>query len=346
MTAETAPLASAPETLTEQEIRPAELMDRGRVAVLTDVGRMLSRISEFVLVACPACDADDAQFRYEKNSIRYVECRACQTMYVNPRPSPEVLAWFYKGSPNYAYWNEFIFPASETARRQKIFVPRVDRLLDICARHGVPTNALIEIGAGFGTFCSEVQSRGVFERVVAVEPTPGLAETCRKRGLEVIEGPVEQLDLAEDHLFDVAANFEVIEHLFDPGSFIGHMARLLRPGGLLVVACPNGKGFDVEVLGPLSSTVDHEHINYFNPASLSALMERHGFETLESFTPGKLDAELVRTQILAGAYDVSDEPFLAKILVEEWDRLGQPFQDFLVQNGLSSNMWVIGRKVG
>lgn len=344
MNAQTATAAQAAPALTEQEIRPAELMDRARIAVLTDVGRMLSRVSEFVLVNCPACDADTPRFRYEKNSIRYEECQECGTMYVNPRPSPEVLAWFYKGSPNYAYWNEFIFPASEAARRQKIFVPRVDRLLDICARYDVPTKALIEVGAGFGTFCSEVQSRGVFERVVAVEPTPDLAQTCRSRGLEVIESPVEQINLGEEGLFDVAANFEVIEHLFDPASFIAHMGRLLRPGGILVIACPNGQGFDVETLGPLSNTVDHEHLNYFNPVSLSALMERNGLETLESFTPGKLDAELVRNQILAGTFDVSDQPFLKRVLVDEWEGVGQQFQDFLVANGLSSNMWVIGRK--
>jgi 2-polyprenyl-3-methyl-5-hydroxy-6-metoxy-1,4-benzoquinol methylase len=331
-------------TLTEQEIRPAELMDRARLAILTDVGRMLTRVSEFVMVRCPACDADKPRFRYEKNSLRYEECQECQTMYVNPRPSAEVLTWFYKGSPNYAYWNEFIFPASEAARRQKIFVPRVDRVLEICAKYRVPTEALIEVGAGFGTFCSEVQSRRVFKRVVAVEPTPDLAETCVKRGLEVIESPVEEISLGDDQLFDVAANFEVIEHLFDPAAFVSHMGRLLRPGGILVIACPNGKGFDIETLGPLSNSVDHEHLNYFNPASLSALIERSGFETLESFTPGKLDAELVRTQILAGAYDVSDQPFLKKLLIDEWDQLGQRFQDFLVQHNLSSNMWIVARK--
>jgi 2-polyprenyl-3-methyl-5-hydroxy-6-metoxy-1,4-benzoquinol methylase len=342
--APTAPSTQTNARLTEQEIRPAELMDRARTAIITDIGRMLSRVTEFVLVRCPACDTDNPRFRFEKNSIRYEECQECETIYVNPRPSPEVLEWFYKGSPNYAYWNEFIFPASEAARRQKIFVPRVDRVLEICERYGVPTNALIEIGAGFGTFCSEVKSRGVFNRVVAVEPTPDLAETCRKRGLEVIESPVEQIDLGDDERFDIAANFEVIEHLFNPSKFVSHMGRLLRPGGILVIACPNGKGFDVETLGPLSNTVDHEHLNYFNPASLAALLDRSGFETLESFTPGRLDAELVRTQILSGDYNVSEQTFLKKVLVDEWDRLGQLFQDFLVQNGMSSNMWIVARK--
>jgi len=261
--------------LTEQAIRPIELMAKQKVAALTDVGRMLSRYSEFVEVKCPACDANNSVPKFVKNGISYVECNECSTFYVNPRPSSEVLEWFYRGSPNYAYWNEVIFPASEAARLERIFVPRVDRLLELCQKYAVETDAILEVGAGFGTFCGEVKRRNVFSRVVAVEPTPDLAKTCRERGLEVLELPVEQIQLGNNELFGVVASFEVIEHLF---------------------------------------------------------------------TPGKLDAELVRNKVLSGEFDVSDQPFLQKVLIDEWEHFGLAFQEFLVQQGLSSNMWVIARK--
>ena len=87
-------------------------MDKQRVAVLTDVGRLLSRSSGFVYVDYPAC----GKIMMLKSSIKYVECRECRTFYVNPRPSPNLLEWFYQGSPNFAYWNDVIFPASENAR--------------------------------------------------------------------------------------------------------------------------------------------------------------------------------------------------------------------------------------
>lgn len=330
--------------LREEEIRPTELMDAQRVAMLTDVGRMLSRRSEFVAVACPACGSANGRLKFEKNGMRYEDCRECETFFVNPRPSPQVLDWFYRESPNYAYWNDVIFPASEAARREKIFAPRVDRVLDLCRKYGVETRSLLEVGAGFGTFCSEVKGRNAFARVVAVEPTPKLAETCRSRGLEVIEKPVEQIEFDGDEGFDVVANFEVIEHFFDPGEFVAHMGRLLRPGGLLVLTCPNGKGFDIETLGPLSNTVDHEHLNYFNPASLGRLMGSRGLRVLESFTPGELDAELVRNKALSGELDLSSQAFLKKVLIDEWDELGRPFQQFLASNGLSSNMWIVATK--
>ena len=330
--------------ITEQEIRPAQVMAEQRVAAVIDVGRMLSRCAEFVVVGCPACGSEDSRPRFEKNSIKYVDCLRCRTFYVNPRPTPDVLEWFYRGSPNYAYWNKVIFPASEGARHQKIFVPRVDNLLELCRKYSVGMDALLEVGAGFGTFCAEVKSRHVFARVVAVEPTPDLAQTCRIRGLEVLEKPVEQLQLDHSTSFDVVASFEVIEHLFAPKEFVGHAARLLKPGGLLILTCPNGEGFDVETLGTASNTVDHEHLNYFSPASLAGLLESCGLEVLESFTPGQLDAELVRNKILAGEFDVSTQPFLKKILVEGWDRFGEPFQQFLIGQGLSSNMWLVARQ--
>lgn len=331
-------------TLTEQDIRPVELMAKQRIAALTDVGRMLSRCSEFVHVNCPACGANESVPKFEKNGIAYVDCKVCQTFYVNPRPPSDVLDWFYRGSPNYAYWNEVVFPASEVARLERIFVPRVDRLLELCRKYEVNTNAILEVGAGFGTFCAEVKRRNVFSRVVAVEPTPDLANTCRGRGLEVLELPVEQIQLESTELFDVVASFEVIEHLFAPVDFVGHMSRLLKPGGIMMLACPNGQGFDIETLGTASNTVDHEHLNYFNPKSLAGMLIQSGLEILECFTPGKLDAELVRNKILVGEFDVTKQPFLKKVLVDEWESSGVAFQDFLVQQGMSSNMWVVARK--
>ena len=330
--------------LTEEDIRPQRLMAGQKVAALTDVGRMVSRCSEFVDVVCPACESDRPQTRYVKNGLRYLNCTDCDTLYISPRPTPDVLAWFYRDSPNYAYWNAHIFPTSEASRRERIFVPRVDRLLEICKRHQTPTGALLEVGAGFGTFCAELISRQIFDRVVGVEPTPGLAATCRERGIEIIEKPIEQVTLKPTEMFDVVASFEVIEHLFSPFDFVHQMTSLLRPGGLLLLTCPNGKGFDVETLGPVSTTVDHEHLNYFNPGSLSALVQRAGMQVLETFTPGQLDAELVRNKVLEGEFDLSTQPFLKKVLIDEWDQHGAAFQGFLMAQGLSSNLWVVARK--
>jgi SAM-dependent methyltransferase len=326
------------------DIRPEALMDEQARLFALDVERLVANKPDFVAVACPACGADESRPLWEKMGIDYVGCSICRTIYVSPRPQPHHLVEYYQTSENYQYWAERIFPASEGVRRERIFRPRVDRLLELCERHGVDQGRAVEVGPGFGTFCQELSARAAFGSVMAIEPTPALAAACRSRGVDVIEAPVEEVDLEELGGADVVASFEVIEHLFEPGAFLRAVFRLLRPGGLLVLSCPNGLGFEVQQLGSRSTTVDAEHLNYFNPVSLAIVLGAAGFEVLETSTPGVLDADLVRTAVLDGSTTVDDDPFLRAVLVDEWDRWGAPFQSFLARNQMSSHLWSVARR--
>ncbi|MCI0577809.1 MAG: class I SAM-dependent methyltransferase [Chloroflexi bacterium] len=329
----------------EAEIRPNHLIQGLYQHIEADVRWLVERQAGFIRVPCPACGSERPARAFEKNNLAYERCLDCATVYLNPRPMPAILEEFYARSEVYWYWNTYIFPATEEARREKIFRPRAERLVEICQRHQVRTDVLLEVGAGFGTFCEEMRRTGLFRRIIAVEPTPDLAETCRQRGLEVLEKPIEQVQL-EAETVDVVAAFEVIEHLFDPRDFLLACARVLSPGGLLVVTCPNIKGFDLVILQTLSASIDHEHFNYFHPASLSSLATTCGLEPLEIMTPGKLDAELVRKKILSGELNVAGQPFLRQLLVDEWERAGGAFQQFLADNLLSSHLWLVARKKG
>ncbi|NEO10450.1 class I SAM-dependent methyltransferase [Moorena sp. SIO3I8] len=329
--------------LKESEIRPDELMKAQAERLLADIRRLLEHKQDFVTVNCPACASHESHKVYEKYEIQFVMCDSCETVYANPRPSPEHLDEYYRESENYAYWNKYIFPASEAARREKIFKPRVQKVIDICKKFYVPTNTLLEVGAGFGIFCEEIQKTGVFQKVIGVEPTPDLAQTCRNRGIEILEKPIEEINFGNE-VIDVIVNFEVIEHLFAPSNFVAKCYELLADGGIFILTCPNAKGFDIVTLENKSSAVDNEHLNLFNLNSLTILLESCGFDVLEKQTPGRLDAELVRKQIVAGNFDVSNQPFLKQILIDEWESKGEAFQDFLSTNNLSSNMLLVARK--
>jgi 2-polyprenyl-3-methyl-5-hydroxy-6-metoxy-1,4-benzoquinol methylase len=329
--------------LSENDIRPEHLNFEKDAAYARDVARLLTHQAEFVVVPCPACGEEKPREKWRKHQLTYQECETCKTIYVSPRPPPHVVDEYYATSELYEYWNKHIFPASETVRRERIFRPRVRRLIDLCDKYGVSPRVLVEVGAGFGSFCEEAKASGRFERIVAIEPTPSLAETCRRRGVEVIDQPIERVDLHEVGV-DVLASFEVIEHLFEPFGFVKACATAVKQNGLLVLTCPNGQGFEVQVLGTTADTVDTEHLNYFNPESLARLVQRAGFEVLEVLTPGVLDADIVRNKVLAGKFDLSGQRFLQMALLERWTEVGGPFQDFLRENKLSSHMWLVARK--
>ena len=329
--------------LTENAIRPDDMMRESERLHAEDLRWLLARQGDFVHVACPACEQDAPVPLWEKDGFEYVRCGTCRTGYLNPRPPAALLDEYYRNAENYNFWEKQVFPASEGPRRDQIALPRVKRVVELCRQQRMRGGMLIEVGAGYGTFCEEAARTGQFSRVIAIEPTPSMAQACRNRGLEVLEQPIEQVEL-EEELADVVVSFEVIEHLFSPRDYLESCARLLKPGGIMALTCPSIDGFDVVTLGSVSQVVDPEHLNYFHPVSLSLLYQRCGFEVVQLTTPGRLDAEIVRKRTLAGLHDLSSEPFLQHLLLREWERVGAAFQTFLAENLLSSHIWIAGRK--
>lgn len=335
--------ASDKETFREYDIRPSIHKEKIREALNADLLKLQSKKREFVRVDCPACGSKNYNFAFKKYAFNFVVCKECETVFMNPRATPQILNEFYSHSVVYDCWNRCIFPESEKIRKEKIFKPRMARILEICDKYKINTNCLVEVGAGFGIFCEEIQKTKRFQHVIAIEPAVSLAKTCRSKALYTIEDSIENIQSFE-YRPEVLVSFEVIEHLFSPKLFLRSCNRLMAPNSIIVVTCPNCKGFDILTLGPDSESIDAEHINLFNPDSIQMLFERCGFSILECSTPGKLDADIVRNQILRKNYDVSGQPFLQSILVDRWDELGTKFQTFLNENNLSSHMWLVAKK--
>ena len=327
----------------EENIRPNHLMREEAKLRAEDIQQLLTRRKEFIEISCPACESIYYQVVFEKDGFTFVTCTECETIFIRSRPTFEMLSEFYATSKSIKYWNDKIFPASEDSRRSQIFAPRAKRVVELCKKHNTATEVLLDVGAGFGTFCEEINKLAVFSKVIAVEPSHDLAETCRRKSLDVIEKPIEEVDLDRA---SVITNFELIEHLYQPKDFLLACGKALRRNGLLIITTPNIKGFDLLVLGKLSDNIGGpNHLNYFHPKSLSILLQRCGFEVLEVMTPGKLDAEIVRKKILNGELDVSGRHFLKHVLIDQWETTSEAFQRFLADNGLSSHLWMVARKI-
>ena len=284
-------------SLLEEDLRPQLLMAGQAAAFARNVAALAACRGRFVNVACPACGSETATYAWDAYTFAYVQCDRCETVYMTPRPTTEIMSECWSGSGDYEYFAREIFPATEAARREKIQRPRLERINALRARLGRTGGTLVEVGAGFGTFSELAQQCGRFECVLAIEPDSHLAESCRARGLQVVQQPIE-LAAEEIPPADIVVAFEVIEHLFDPHAFAKRCRRILNPGGLLVLTCPNVRGFDIDMLGPKSSAVQPGHVNLFHPRSLAQLLRRCGFDVIDQSTPGRLDAELVRKAAL------------------------------------------------
>jgi SAM-dependent methyltransferase len=125
---------------------------------------------------------------------------------------------------------------------------------------------VLEAGAGEG-YGADLLARTA-RRVVALDYDADAvrhAATAYPR-IAVTRGNLASLPLA-DASVDVVANLQVIEHLWDQPGFVAECARVLRPGGTLVLTTPNRLTFS-----PGGVTLNPFHTRELTGAELADLL--------------------------------------------------------------------------
>src|SRR6478752_5522388 len=93
-------------------------------------------------------------------------------------------------------------------------------------------------------------------------------------GADLIAGVARRVTgLDYDESADVVVNFQVIEHLWDQGQFVGECRRVLRPGGMLLMSTPNRITFSPGRDTPLNPF----HTRELNAKELTELLVDAGF---------------------------------------------------------------------
>lgn len=102
----------------------------------------------------------------------------------------------------------------------------------------MPQSAL-DVGCGEGRFCRMLARHGV--AAVGLDPTAALLAVARRRDTRgcYVEGSAEQLPFASAR-FDLVVSYLTLIDIPDIGAAIPEMARVLRPGGTLLIANLNG----------------------------------------------------------------------------------------------------------
>jgi len=110
----------------------------------------------------------------------------------------------------------------------------LDPVMIALALTRAPAEAL-DIGCGEGRFCRLLAEHGV--RSVGVDPTGSLIAEARRRHPEgtYVDARAEQIPFP-DARFDLVVSYNSLIDIEDHGAAIGEMARVLRPGGALLIA--------------------------------------------------------------------------------------------------------------
>lgn len=327
----------------EAEIRPQDLF-RQYLTLAREDAETFFDFGQFIEIACPACCATSSEPGFEKYGFRYVVCHSCGSLYNSPRPTSETLANYYKKGKAVQFWGTDFYRVTEESRRLKMFRPRAELIAQLVKGQGAAERGtFLDVGSGYGIFAEEVRRLDCFDKVVGAEPSPELADICRGKGFEVLEKYAEDLS-ADDVICGVAAAFEVLEHVFDPFTFLTGVGRVLSENGLVIFTTLTISGFDLQVLWQESNSIHPpHHINLPSVEGLQAVVERSGFELVELSTPGKLDVDIV-SNALRDNPDLQLPGFVTYLLHNRGEKARAEFQRFLQNHCLSSHVRVIARK--
>lgn len=109
-----------------------------------------------------------------------------------------------------------------------------DQLLDHLDLKG---RRLLDAGCGTGLFSVQAAKRGA--TVVSLDCGKNLLRETRRKGITaVVAGDAARMPV-RDGAFDVVVSSECVEHTPSPAATVQELVRVLRPGGWLVVTCPN-----------------------------------------------------------------------------------------------------------
>ena len=325
----------------EEEIRPANIFEEYLRLSALDIQEYF-KDSETEIISCPACGSESNNHEFIKHGFSYVTCNHCGSLFQSPRPKISAFESFYNESTSSKYWAEKFFPSVAEARREKIFIPRVEYLHEFCKSHEFFPETIVDVGAGYGIFLEEWKKKYSDIRTIAIEPSVSLAQVCREKGIEVVESIVENVT-GYDECADMVVCFEVLEHFHEPLSFIETLSSLVKPGGYLMVSTLGVDGFDIQTLWEKSNSVSPpHHINFLSINGFHELFKRAGFIETEVSTPGVLDVDIVKNACRKDPTVLKDNRFIKKIIGNE--NLSDNFQQFLISENLSSHVWVFSRK--
>ena len=145
---------------------------------------------------------------------------------------------------------------------------------------------ILDVGCGEGITLEKILRRNPHSQSEGIDIDPDNVEICRSHHLPVSEADIYKLPFP-DQTFDCCVFIEVIEHLEDPLKALTELARVIRPGGKLIVIYPVDWTMKLARLACLrfrEAMFDPGHVRQWNLRDITRAFADTGFRRV--FTKG------------------------------------------------------------
>lgn len=206
-------------------------------------------------VKCELCSSNNGILLFKAQDYRYghpemfniVKCNNCGLIYMNPRPTVESILELYEGdyTPND---KPEIMPKIERVKwkrtLKKIWHKINGQYVDEIIKKA--KGRVLDIGCGNGYLLLLLRQKDC--EVFGVEVNPNSVKICESFGLEVFCGTIEESKFPND-FFDIIILSQVLEHLFSLKVSLREAFKILKPGGKVLIYCPNANSYIRKLFG-------------------------------------------------------------------------------------------------
>jgi len=277
--------------------------------------------------SCPICVATGAEPLYRLPAGPLVRCTGCGTVRRLNLVDGEAAGQLYDDDAylEAPYFDALKVGAPRDQQPYLVYTRVLERLAAMQAK-----GRLLDVGCSYGAFL-ELAAEAGWEPVGVELSGKGCGYARRHRDLDVFHGTLEAASFPSGSVQAVTL-WDVIEHLARPLETAREAHRILAPGGTLMLFTINQRSLISRVgdflfrasarqwQRPLVLLYDIHHNYFFDPRTITELLERAGFRAVEI---DWMDADIDRWQ------NVPIPPLLAfgsRILDRVARVIGRPYR--------------------
>ncbi len=141
----------------------------------------------------------------------------------------------------------------------------------------IPNGRYLDVGCGKGTFLYTMKRINPSGEYYCVKPGNFDEEDTKAHGLNVMRKTLEDAHYPDDY-FDVITLNHVFEHVPNPSETMKELKRILKPGGILIIAVPNLNSLAYKIFGKFFYQLDvPRHLFHYSDKHLKIYTSKFNF---------------------------------------------------------------------
>lgn len=185
-------------------------------------------------------------FKHDHGPFDIYVCNTCASCQTDPLPSRDSLEALYgsyrDGLPD-LHRN-----ITEDDPQTSLYLKCIKRICSLSNRHAQDKFSWLDVGAGGGELSALMAKQFPHSNGTAID--------LHSRPASIANMPIEwqQIDINHENFaaglpqFNLIVSIAVLEHVLRPDLFVANLLKLLHPGGMIYLLCPNNASWASRIL--------------------------------------------------------------------------------------------------